>query len=128
MTDDEWEKQRRSVVLAVFQTGRPVFADTDGELRFVDGAKELVPADVGVPKAPVPRARALAVRAERASHWAFVSTVIAAIANGIAAIWHPWHLALVVVFVGGAVVWRRVNQHQGAQLRADPQAEERRDG
>ena len=127
MTDDAWEKQRQRAVLAAFQTGRPVFADTDGELRFVDGAKELVPADVGVPKAPVPRATVLAVRAERASHWAFVSTVIVAVANGIAAIWHPWHLALVVVFVGCAVVWRRVNQQQGAQLRADVRDEERRD-
>lgn len=113
MTDDEWEKQRSRAVLAAFQTGRPVFADTDGELRYADGARDQVPADVGVAQQPVPRAVALAVRAERASHVAFVTSVVAAIANAVSGfLWHPWQLVCAVVFVGGAVVFRRINQRQ----------------
>ena len=118
MTDDEWEKQRSRAVLAAFQTGRPVFADTDGELRYADGTREQLPTDVGLAKQPVPRATALAVRAERASHLAFVASVVAAIANAISALlWQPWQLVAVVVFVGSAVVWRRVNRHQRAASR-----------
>ncbi|HSX23373.1 MAG TPA: hypothetical protein VLE97_11420 [Gaiellaceae bacterium] len=56
MTDDEWEEQRRRAVLAAFQTGRPVFADTDGELRYVDGDREPLADDVGMPKTALPSA------------------------------------------------------------------------
>ena len=121
MTDDEWEKQRSRAVLAAFQTGRPVFADTDGELRYADGTGEQLPTDIGVEQQPVPRATALAVRAERASHHAFIASVVAAIANGIAAFWHPWQLTCAVVFVGSAVVFHRVNQRQRAASRGATQ-------
>jgi hypothetical protein len=47
VTDEEWEKQRARAVAAAFQTGRPVFADTDGALRYADGAREEVPPGVG---------------------------------------------------------------------------------
>lgn len=56
MTDDEWEQQRQRAILAAFQTGRTVFADTDGELRYADGDRAPLTADVGVPKQPIPRA------------------------------------------------------------------------
>ena len=56
MTDDEWEKQRARAVLAAFQTGRPVFADTDGELRYADGSGERLPDHAGVPQTPLPGA------------------------------------------------------------------------
>ena len=122
MTDEEWEKQRTRAVMAAFQTGRPVFADTDGELRYADQARERLPADVGVSKHLVPRATALAVRAERASHLAFVTSVAAAIANAVSGLlWYPWQLVCAAVFVGSAVVFRRVNQQQRVAF------EERRD-
>lgn len=122
MTDEEWEKQRTRAVLTAFQTGRPVFADTDGVLRYTDGAKETVPTDVGVGEPPVRQATALAVRAERASHVAFITSAVAAIANAISGVlWHPWQLVWAVVFVGGAVVFRRLNQQQRAASRGATQ-------
>ena len=117
MIDEEWEKQRNRAILAAFQTGRPVFADSEGELRFVDETGERVPADVGVAKQPNPRVRA--ARAERASHYAFVTSIIAASASAICVFWHPWWLAPAVVFVGSAVVWRRVIRHQRAEVREE---------
>lgn len=66
MTDDdkklrnqealEWEKIRSRTILTAFQTGRPVFANTEGELRYADGDCEPVGDEVGVPKAPLPDA------------------------------------------------------------------------
>lgn len=114
MTDDEWEKLRARAISTEFETGRPVFDDTDGVLRFSDGAREEVPddVDVAVSEQTVPRATALALRAERSSRFAFVMSVVAAGANAVRAIWHPWQLALVPVFVFSALVWRRVNGHQ----------------
>ena len=127
MTNEEWERQRIRAIMGAFQTGRPVFADTDGELRYGDGDREKVAADVGVTAQPIPRATALAIRAERASHYAFVTTVIAAIANTISAYWRPWQLAAAVVCVGSAFVFRRLNQHQRSRIHA-AEAEERSDG
>ena len=118
MTDDAWEKQRVRAILTAFQTGRPVFADNAGELRYVDGSGEQVPEEIGqasgrvVRVAEVPRATALAVRAQRASHWAFVMSVVAATANAVAAVWNPWQIVAVVGFAGSAVVWHRVNRYQ----------------
>ena len=111
MTDDDWEEQRNRAILAAFQTGRAVFADTDGELRFADGNQEAIPADVGLAREPIPQVR-LAARAERASRFAFGMSLVAAIANGIAAIWTPWQLALAVVFGWCAFVWLKVNRSQ----------------
>lgn len=54
MTDDEWAQQRERAILAAFQSGRPVFGDTDGELRYADGDHETLPDDIGVPQAPIP--------------------------------------------------------------------------
>lgn len=118
MTDDEWSKQRDRAVMAAFQTGRPVFADNAGELRYVDGSGEQVPEEIGqaservVQVAEVPRATSLAVRAQRASHWAFVMSVVAATANAVAAVWNPWQIVAVVGFAGSAVVWHRVSRYQ----------------
>lgn len=56
MKDDDWKRRRDRSILAAFQTGRPVFADTDGELRYADGACEPLADDVGVPQAPLPDA------------------------------------------------------------------------
>ena len=50
MNDPEWDKQRERAIWAAFQTGRPVFADSDGELRYADGEGEAVAQDVGLPK------------------------------------------------------------------------------
>lgn len=112
MTDDEWDERRDRAIRAAFETGRPVFADTGGVLRFTDGAREEVPAEVGVSGPLVARPTALAVRAQRASRFAFVVSLVAAAANGVAAIWNPWQWALVAVFGGCALVWRRVNRQQ----------------
>lgn len=56
MTDDEWGKQRDRAIAAAFQTGRPVFADSDGTMRYADGAREELPSDVGVPTTVTARA------------------------------------------------------------------------
>lgn len=56
MTDDEWDVLRQHAISAAFQTGRPVFADSDGELRYADGAQEAIGDESGVPRAPLPRA------------------------------------------------------------------------
>jgi len=50
MNDPEWDKQRERAIWAAFQTGRPVFADSDGELRYADGDGEPVAQDVGPPQ------------------------------------------------------------------------------
>lgn len=42
MTDDAWEILRRRAILTAMETGRPVFADSDGVLRYADGAQEAV--------------------------------------------------------------------------------------
>ena len=78
MNDDDWEEQRNRAILAAFQTGRTVFADTDGELRFADGNQEAVPADVGLVAQPLPSVRALSSRAERSSRLACVMSALAA--------------------------------------------------
>ena len=62
MNGPEWDKQRERAILAAFQTGRPVFADSDGELRYTDGAGEPVADDVGVPKEDLPQAATVAHR------------------------------------------------------------------
>lgn len=56
VNDAEWDKQRERSILAAFQTGRPVFADSDGELRYADGIDEPVAADVGLSKKDLPQA------------------------------------------------------------------------
>jgi hypothetical protein len=47
MDEAAWHRQRERAILAAFQTGRPVFADSDGVLRYVDGACEPVTDDAG---------------------------------------------------------------------------------
>jgi hypothetical protein len=56
VTDDEYELQRNRAILAAFQTGRPVFADNEGEMRYADGEREPLADDVGVPQTAVPQA------------------------------------------------------------------------
>ena len=146
MTDDEYEQRRKRAILAAFQTGRPVFADSEGELRYADGDRaplavnggdshaagrarqQLKLAAIGyvnarsVPKTDVPRATALAIRAHRATRWAFVTSIVAAVANTIVGLWHPWQLAVAAVCGVSAAVWYRVHRGQRALLRgADAQ-------
>lgn len=125
MTDDDWEEQRNRAILAAFQTGRTVFADTDGKLHFADGNQEAAPADVGLARKPIPQALRLATRAERASRFAFGMSLVAAIANGIAAIWNPWQLVLAVVFGGCAFIWRKVNRLQRLANRRPASSDDR---
>ena len=61
MTDEEWERRRERAIAAAFQTGRPVFGDSNGQLRYADGNHEPIADDVGVietppVKKPLPRA------------------------------------------------------------------------
>lgn len=69
MTDEEWEKQRARAILAAFQTGRPVFADSEGKMRYVDGGGERLPDEVGVPRSQMPIARTRASWWVRLKHW-----------------------------------------------------------
>lgn len=121
MTDDEWEQRRNRAILAAFQTGRPVIADSDDVMHYADGDHETLADDVGVPKTALPRVTALAVRAERASHFAFVTSAIAAVANTICGLlWYPWQLVAAVALAGSAIVWWRINRHQRALSRGKP--------
>lgn len=56
MNDDEWEKQRQRSIMAAFQTGRPVFGDSEGVLKFADN-DEPVGDDVGWTGEGVPPAK-----------------------------------------------------------------------
>ena len=64
MNDEEWEQQRMRSIMAAFQTGRPVFGDSEGRLEFADGDHERVGDDVGWTGADVPVAKV------RISWWA----------------------------------------------------------
>jgi hypothetical protein len=55
MTDDQWQKQRARAIWTAFETGRPVFADSDGELRYVDGDREAVTASPGAVPPAIPQ-------------------------------------------------------------------------
>ena len=98
MTDEEWEKQRERTIATSIQTGRPVVANADDELRFADGDRERVPDNVGVVMQPLPTA-VLATHTRRAFRW----TLAAAVANTIAGLWNPWLFAAAAVFAGCAV-------------------------
>ena len=69
MIDDEWEARRQRAILAAFQTGRPVFADSDGEMHYADGAKEPLADEVGVPQTPLPGAQAKVTWRARLRRW-----------------------------------------------------------
>ncbi len=69
MSDDEWEQHRSRAILAAFQTGRPVFADSDGKLRYADGIREPLEGDTGMVRFPVPTAT---IRAPRRERWAAI--------------------------------------------------------
>lgn len=113
MTDDEWEQKRQRVIMTVFQTGRPVFADTDGEMRYVDGDREELPDDVGVARAPLPRATpTIYGRAMRASRFAYVGSIVAGVTNAVVGFWHPLYYAFAVAALLSALVWRRVHHSQ----------------
>ena len=47
MTDYEWEKIKRRMILAAFQTGRPISSTGDGGLRYADGDHEPVADQIG---------------------------------------------------------------------------------
>jgi hypothetical protein len=55
--NDAWEKIRSRTILAAFQTGRPVFANTEGELRYADGDCEPVADEVGESATAIPEAK-----------------------------------------------------------------------
>lgn len=57
MSYSDWEKYRSRAIMTAMQTGRPVFADSDGVMRFADGDKEPVGDDVGWTGAGVPAAK-----------------------------------------------------------------------
>jgi hypothetical protein len=40
VTDDEWKQRRKHAFEAVFQSGRPVFADSEGAFHYADGGRE----------------------------------------------------------------------------------------
>lgn len=69
MTDDEWQAQRGRAILAALQTGRAVLADSDGELRYADGSREALDADVGAPRDPLPEATARVTWWTHARRW-----------------------------------------------------------
>lgn len=69
MTNDEWEARRKRAILAAFQTGRPVFADSDGEMRFADGDREPLASGAGMPKTPPPAASAQGTWWSRVKRW-----------------------------------------------------------
>jgi hypothetical protein len=83
MTDDEkaqrtpdavnddlaWEKIRSRTILAAFQTGRPVFANTGGELRYADGDCEPIADEIGLPKGVIPEAKIRTTRWGRIVCW-----------------------------------------------------------
>jgi hypothetical protein len=52
MTDEEWEQHRNRAMMEAFTTGRSVFADNTGKLKYYDGAGE----DVDPPAQPLPKA------------------------------------------------------------------------
>jgi hypothetical protein len=52
MTRDEWEQTRKRAIEAAFQTGRPVFADSEGALCYADGDCEQLP--IGNTELPIP--------------------------------------------------------------------------
>jgi len=69
VNDDEWDKRRDRAILAAFQTGRPVFADTNGKMRYADGAGEPLADEVGVPQTPLPGATVKVSRWTRLWRW-----------------------------------------------------------
>ena len=125
MTDDEWELKRNRAILAAFQTGRPVFADSDGEMRYVDGDGEPLPAEVGVPMEKLPRAALALRRAARASYWAAVTAAVASIGNAILGVWRSWHFVAAIILALTSVLWFRVRRRQlemvGDRRRRGPQ-------
>jgi hypothetical protein len=115
--NEEREKQRSRAITVAFKTGRPVFADTDGMLRYTDGAKESVDTEGVDPS--VPRATD-AVRTARASSRMLVMSIVGAIACvlsivgaivcAIWAIWNPWQIVAAGIFTASAVIWRRIHR------------------
>ena len=110
--DDDWEKRRHRAILATFETGRPVFADTEGEPRYLDGDRELVSPDAGLPET-TRQATSLA-KAMRATRVAFVASLIAAACNLVAGFWRPWHFAFAAVMLFSAFLWLRIYRGQRA--------------
>lgn len=51
MTDEEWEQHRNRAIMAAFNTGRVVFADTDGKLQYYDDKGGDVDPTLPLPKA-----------------------------------------------------------------------------
>lgn len=112
MTDDEWELKRNHAILAAFQSGRPVFADSEGELRYVDGAGEAVPDEVGVSTHGMPRAKLAFRRAARASYWAAATSGVAAIGNAVLGFWRSWHFVAAIVLALTTVLWLHIRRRQ----------------
>lgn len=60
VNDAEWNRLRNRAILEAFRTGRSVFADSDGELRYGDGKHEPVSegeedAAMGLPPVVLPK-------------------------------------------------------------------------
>lgn len=123
-TDDELEQQRRRAVLAAFQTGRPVFADSEGELHYADGDQEPVAADLGVSKQPVLQATSVGAtgratdRIARAAHRAFVAQAAAALVSaGCGFFYHPLMFVCAAAFGWSAMGFRRFSRVRSRQER-----------
>jgi len=113
VTDDEWELKRNRAILAAFQSGRPVFADSDGQRRYVDGEGEALPADeAAIPMEKLPRATLALRKAARASYWAAVTAAVAAAGNAVLGIWRSWHLIAAIVLALTSVLWFHVRRKQ----------------
>jgi hypothetical protein len=114
VSDAEWELKKNRAVLTAFQTGRPVFADSEGELRFVDGDGEpvSVPDEAGVPVEKLPRAKVALRKAARASYWAAVTAGFAAACNAGLGYWRSWHFIAAILLAGTALFWLYVRRSQ----------------
>lgn len=113
MNDDEWKKKRERAMAVTFQTGRPVFADTDGEMRYADGDREPLDA-YGKSGTLAPESRLPYTRAMHATRAAFVSSIGASALNVIAGIWHPWCFVSAAMMLSSALIWRHVHRGQRA--------------
>ena len=113
MNNDEWEKQRQLAISAAFQTGRPIFADSDGKMHFADGDREAVPATLGDEVVRHPQL-SIYTKAMRASRAAFVASIVAAGINVVAGFWHPWCFAVAPVWLLSSLGWHRFHRRQRA--------------
>jgi hypothetical protein len=69
VTDDVWEQRRKRAIMVAFQTGRPVFGDSEGALHYADGDREPIADDAGMAARPLPAAAVQRTWWARVKHW-----------------------------------------------------------